>query len=193
MLRFAARLSGRAFGPDLSRQARRVGRGSGVNGAPQARPRSARMRSTVDAGGAGSYNARRSGPASVTLCPATVALTLHAAAKRGPVVTKVPALAEYLAYWLAEVIKPNREPNTYSQYELFSRRYILPGLGTKRIDRLTVRDVQMWLNKLPGICQCCAQGKGTRTSGLLDANQTFCVFLRRPASREETSTCEDCR
>jgi hypothetical protein len=27
------------------------------------------------------------------------------------------------------------------------------------IDRLTVRDVQVWLNKLPGICQCCAQGK----------------------------------
>jgi integrase len=86
-------------------------------------------------------------------------LTLHVAAKRGPVVTKVPILADYLAYWLAEVIKPNREPNTYSQYELFSRRYITPGLGTKRLDRLTVRDVQMWLNKLPGICQCCAQGK----------------------------------
>lgn len=69
-------------------------------------------------------------------------LTLHAAAKRGPVVTKVPTLAEYLAYWLAEIIKPNREPNTYSQYELFSRRYIIPRLGTKHIDRLTVRDVQ---------------------------------------------------
>ena len=54
-------------------------------------------------------------------------LTRHAAAKRGPVVTKVPTLAEYLAYWLAEIIKPNREPNTYSQYELFSRRYIIPG------------------------------------------------------------------
>lgn len=86
-------------------------------------------------------------------------LTLHAAAKRGPVVTNVPTLADYLAYWLAEVVKPNREPNTYSQYELFSRRYIIPGLGSKRIDRLTVRDVQTWLNKLPGICRCCTQGK----------------------------------
>jgi integrase len=86
-------------------------------------------------------------------------LTLHTAARRGPVVTKVPTLSEYLTYWLTEVIEPNREPNTYSQYELFSRRYILPDLGKKRIDRLTVRDVQVWLNKLPGICQCCAQGK----------------------------------
>jgi Phage integrase, N-terminal SAM-like domain len=53
----------------------------------------------------------------------------------------------------------SREPNTYSQYELFSRRYIIPGLGKKRIDQLAVRDVQAWLNKLPSICQCCAQGK----------------------------------
>jgi integrase len=86
-------------------------------------------------------------------------LRLHAAAKRGPVVTKSPTIAEYLAYWLAEVIQPNREPNTYSQYELFARRYIIPGLGKKRVDRLTVREVQTWLNRLPGICQCCAQGK----------------------------------
>jgi integrase len=86
-------------------------------------------------------------------------LQLHAAATRGPVVTKSQTIAEYLAYWLAEVIKPNREPNTYSQYELFARRYIIPGLGKKRVDRLTVREVQTWLNRLPGICQCCAQGK----------------------------------
>jgi integrase len=86
-------------------------------------------------------------------------LTLHIAAKRGPVVTRVPTLSEYLAYWLSNVIEPNREPNTYSQYELFSRRYIIPDLGKKRIDGLAVRDVQVWLNKLPGICQCCAQGK----------------------------------
>src|SRR5215472_10232709 len=86
-------------------------------------------------------------------------LALHAAAKRGPVATKSPALADYLACWLSEVIKPNREANTYSQYELSSRRYIIPGLGKKHIDRLTVREVQAWLNKLTGICQCCAQGK----------------------------------
>ncbi len=59
----------------------------------------------------------------------------------------MPTLVEYLAYWLAEVIKPNRQPNTYPRYELFSRRYIVPGLGSKRLDRLTVRDVQTWLNK----------------------------------------------
>jgi len=86
-------------------------------------------------------------------------LNLHTASKRGPVVTKPSTIADYLTYWLAEVIKPNREPNTYSQYELASRRYIIPGIGKKRVDRLTVREVQAWLNTLPGICQCCAQGK----------------------------------
>jgi integrase len=86
-------------------------------------------------------------------------LKLHTASRRGPVVTKPPTIAEYLTYWLAEVIKPNREPNTYSQYELASRRYIVPGIRKTRVDRLTVREVQAWLNRLPGICQCCAQGK----------------------------------
>jgi integrase len=80
------------------------------------------------------------------------------AAKR-PVPTKTPTVDEYLARWLSDVIEPNREPNTYSQYELFSRRYIIPGIGNKRIAKLTVREVQKWLNSLPGICQCCAQGK----------------------------------
>ena len=68
-------------------------------------------------------------------------------------------MADHLTYWLADVIGPNRELNTYSQYELFARRYIVPGLGSMRLGRLTVRDVQTWLNKLPGICRYCAQGK----------------------------------
>lgn len=37
-----------------------------------------------------------------------------------------------------------------------------PGLGGKRLDKLTVRDVQTWLNKLRETCQCCAQGKDAR-------------------------------
>ncbi|MFI6522193.1 tyrosine recombinase XerC [Spirillospora sp. NPDC050679] len=73
----------------------------------------------------------------------------------------MPTVTEYLAYWLAEVVKPNREPNTYSHYELMARLHIIPGVGKKRLDRLTVRDVQTWLNKLPSTCQCCAQGKDT--------------------------------
>ncbi|MFI0448228.1 tyrosine recombinase XerC [Actinomadura sp. 6N118] len=83
-------------------------------------------------------------------------------AKQRPIATTVPTVEQYIAYWLKEVIEPNREPNTYSHYELMARLHVLPGLGKKRLDRLSVRDVQQWLNKVPGACQCCAQGKDAK-------------------------------
>ncbi|MEV2274349.1 site-specific integrase [Nocardiopsis sp. NPDC049922] len=86
-------------------------------------------------------------------------IKLHTEAKKGPVATKVPKLSEYLAYWLKEVIEPHKAPATYTNYEMFVRLYISPKLGKKRLDKLTVRDVQTWLNKLVKECQCCAQGK----------------------------------
>jgi hypothetical protein len=71
-------------------------------------------------------------------------------------------LADYLAYWLEEVIKPNREEATYSAYSLSSRLYVTPGIGKKQVHKLTVRQTQEWLNKIPGACQCCAQKKDAR-------------------------------
>lgn len=76
--------------------------------------------------------------------------------------TKHPTLAAYLARWLAEVIEPNREPTTYVAYEPLVRLYIVPSLGKKRLDKLTVRDVQIWLNTLPTLCTCCDQKKDYR-------------------------------
>lgn len=87
---------------------------------------------------------------------------LKAKAAKVPIPTTTPTVAEYLTYWLAEVIEPNREDNTYSHYELMSRLHIIPGIGKRRIDKLTVRETQTWINKLPGICQCCAQGKDAK-------------------------------
>lgn len=84
---------------------------------------------------------------------------LQAKAAQGPMPTKTPTVASYMNYWLNEIIKPSREPETYAYYEAMSRLYIIPGVGKKHLDKLTVRDVQTWLNKLPSICQCCAQGK----------------------------------
>jgi hypothetical protein len=78
-----------------------------------------------------------------------------------PIPTSTPTVEGYLTYWLEEVIRPNREDNTYSAHELSSRLYIIPGIGKKKIDpkQLTVRVTQAWLNKIPDTCQCCAQGK----------------------------------
>lgn len=86
-------------------------------------------------------------------------IKLHQQAKQGPVATSVPTVGSFLTYWLTEIIQPNRAPLTYATYETFVRRYIAPGLGSKRLDRLQSRDVQTWINQVARTCQCCAQGK----------------------------------
>lgn len=86
-------------------------------------------------------------------------IKLQTRAREGPVPTTTPTLATYLAYWLREVVEPNLAPKTSERYALLARLYLIPGLGTKRVDRLQVRDVRTWLNRLRTTCQCCAQGK----------------------------------
>jgi integrase len=80
-------------------------------------------------------------------------------ANRGPVASDVPKLAEFLNYWLQDIVEPNLAPKTHQKYELFSRLHIIPHLGVRRLDKLQVKEVRQWLNKLGRICQCCAQGK----------------------------------
>ena len=89
-------------------------------------------------------------------------LALHQAARRGPVVSSVPTLARYLEGWLTDVVRPTLAPKTAINYEIFSRLYIIPAIGSKRLDKVSVRDVQVWLNRLREQCQCCAQGKDAR-------------------------------
>ncbi|MFK0296421.1 tyrosine recombinase XerC [Streptomyces sp. NPDC090442] len=89
-------------------------------------------------------------------------LKLHMEAKKGPMHTRHRTLAAFLSYWLESIVKPNLAPLTYVSYEGSVRLYIAPHLGSKRLDKLTVRDVREWLTKLSGICQCCAQGKDAK-------------------------------
>ncbi|OKI22599.1 site-specific integrase [Streptomyces sp. CB03911] len=86
-------------------------------------------------------------------------LKLHSAAKAGPVAISAPTLGGYLDYWLRQVVNPHLKPKTAETYEMHVRLYIAPGLGSKRLDKLTVRDVREWTNKLLDDCQCCSQGK----------------------------------
>ena len=83
---------------------------------------------------------------------------LRIAAQR-PVATRVPTVAEWLTTWLAEEVEPNLAPASAVNYAMFVRLYIAPVLGPVRLDRLSVQDVQRWLNALRGQCQCCSQGK----------------------------------
>ncbi|MFD9265770.1 tyrosine recombinase XerC [Streptomyces goshikiensis] len=89
-------------------------------------------------------------------------LNLHAEAKKGPVATRHRTVSAFLSYWLDSIVKPNLAPLSYVSYEGYVRLYIAPHLGTKRLDKLTVRDVREWLTKLAAICQCCAQGKDAK-------------------------------
>jgi hypothetical protein len=76
-----------------------------------------------------------------------------------PVATRTPKLKEYLTYWLDQVVRTSLKPKTAKTYATHVRLYINPGLGEKRLDKLTVRDVRGWPNRLGEDCQCCAQGK----------------------------------
>jgi len=86
-------------------------------------------------------------------------LHLRGQANHGPVSSDVPKLAEFLGYWLKEIVDPDLSPKTYEKYETFSRLHIIPYLGGKRLDKIQVKEVRQWLNKLATICQCCSQGK----------------------------------
>ncbi|WP_327324191.1 site-specific integrase [Streptomyces sp. NBC_01210] len=89
---------------------------------------------------------------------------LHAEASKGPVATSSPTLEQHLAYWLKSVVQTDLKPKTAETYAMHVRLYIGPGLGEKRLDKLTVRDVRTWVNDLMDQCQCCAQGKDARRS-----------------------------
>ena len=56
-------------------------------------------------------------------------------------------LGAYLDYWLEHVVKHNRRPATYALYEMNIRLYLIPGLGKRRLNRLSVAAVQMFFNQ----------------------------------------------
>jgi hypothetical protein len=89
-----------------------------------------------------------------------VKLTRKAA--RGPVVTKVPTVGQFLHRWLEDTVAPNLAPLTYATYKSHVKNYIEPGIGAMRLNRLRVADVQAWLNRLATQCQCCPQRKDAR-------------------------------
>src|SRR4051812_14377215 len=84
-------------------------------------------------------------------------IKLQGQARQGVVATRVPTVHDFLTYWLEEGVRPNRAPMTYATYESHVRLHLTPMLGKKRLDKLTVRDIQTGLNQLRHTCQCCSQ------------------------------------
>jgi integrase len=60
---------------------------------------------------------------------------------------RVPTLAEFLEYWLAQSVKPRLRPLTFAGYTVNVRKHIVPALGTIRLDRLTPQNVQEMMNQ----------------------------------------------
>jgi integrase len=64
----------------------------------------------------------------------------------GPRTDQRETLADYLASWLRERIRPSKRPSTYRTYEYIVRVHLAPALGRVAVARLDVRQVQKFLN-----------------------------------------------
>ncbi|MGY4744554.1 tyrosine-type recombinase/integrase [Streptomyces sp. ATMOS53] len=68
------------------------------------------------------------------------------------------SLAAHLTYWLEAVAVHQLRENTHTRYTACVNRYLIPGLGKKKLAKLSAKDVRTWLNQLRTTCQCCARG-----------------------------------
>ncbi|MEU2429883.1 site-specific integrase [Streptomyces sp. NPDC007861] len=81
-----------------------------------------------------------------------------AASNRGlPVPSAQGSVAAYLTYWLEHVAVHHLRENTHTRYTACVNRYLIPGLGKKKLAKLTAKDVRTWLNQLRTTCQCCTR------------------------------------
>ncbi|MEE1818293.1 site-specific integrase [Streptomyces sp. SP18ES09] len=62
-----------------------------------------------------------------------------------PVPTRSMKLSEWLPYWLDNIVKPRRKKTTAAKYEVHIRLYLVPLIGSKRLESLSVADVRRFL------------------------------------------------
>jgi integrase len=79
-----------------------------------------------------------------------------------PVASVNWTVAEYLTYWLRHVVREDRRPKTYQGYESVVRLHLVPGLGRKRLAKLTAQDVRTFITRTRQECQCCKHGWDTQ-------------------------------
>ncbi|WP_424883316.1 tyrosine-type recombinase/integrase [Streptomyces sp. SLBN-8D4] len=65
-----------------------------------------------------------------------------------PVPTRSAKLSDWLPYWLDNIVKPRRKLSTYDKYETHVRLYLVPMLGSKRLESLGVADIRRFLTQL---------------------------------------------
>ncbi|MFD5424475.1 tyrosine-type recombinase/integrase [Streptomyces sp. NPDC127084] len=62
-----------------------------------------------------------------------------------PTPTRSSKLSEWLPFWLDEHVRKERKKSTYAKYETHVRRYLVPAIGSKRLETLGVADVRRML------------------------------------------------
>ena len=62
-----------------------------------------------------------------------------------PTASQSWSVAEYLTYWLEHIVKAERRPKTYQGYESVVRLHLIPGLGKKRLSKLSGQDVRIFI------------------------------------------------
>lgn len=83
-------------------------------------------------------------------------------AKMMPVaVDRTTTVGAYLTAWLEQVAVHKVRPTTYVSYTNYTNRYLIPGLGRRRLGALTPKEVRLWLTDVATTCQCCRQGWDT--------------------------------
>jgi integrase len=65
-----------------------------------------------------------------------------------PTPSRSAKLSEWLPYWLEEYIRPNRKRTTYVKYEMHVRLYLVPLLGSRRLESLTTANVRQMISKV---------------------------------------------
>jgi integrase len=85
------------------------------------------------------------------------------ASTRGmPTRTRIPTLADYLTWWLTDVEAHRVRPSTLELLHSTVNVHLIPGLGRRPLDKLTIADVRTFITSLQTTCQCCAQNKERR-------------------------------
>ncbi|WP_406170074.1 tyrosine-type recombinase/integrase [Streptomyces sp. NBC_00996] len=79
-----------------------------------------------------------------------------------PVPSAQGSVGAYLTYWLDAVAVHHLRENTHTRYTTCVNRYVIPGLGKKKLTKLTAKDIRTWLNQLRTTCQCCTRGIDAR-------------------------------
>jgi integrase len=93
------------------------------------------------------------------------------------------SLATYLEHWITTVAPHRVRPNTLANYRQAIEHHIIPALGTKKLAKLTAKDIRSWLDHIAGQCRCCTRGidaKRTPDKQRCCATGACCKLLPAP-------------